>query len=119
MIVAPGAIGAVLKSAGLHLIIRRRLRLSHHPGPPRENAPNLRDLIRLMGAMVDRYTKAPAAVTLDIDRHGGCHSRPSAALAVYGERCFLPIHVYDTATRGPVAVLLRFPPVRAALRWAG
>ena len=25
----------------------------------------------------------------------------------YGERCFLPIHVYDTATSRPVAMLLR------------
>jgi hypothetical protein len=25
----------------------------------------------------------------------------------YGERCFLPIHVYDTATGRPVAMLLR------------
>src|SRR5437764_14652255 len=36
-----------------------------------ENAPDLRDLIRLMGVMVDlycaSYTKPPAAVTLDID----------------------------------------------------
>ena len=27
--------------------------------------------------------------------------------AHYDERCFLPIHVYDTATSRPVAVLLR------------
>src|SRR5229473_3428712 len=49
-----------------------------------ENAPDLRDLIRLMGVMVDlycaSYTKPPEAVTLDI---------------------------YDTATSRPVAVLLR------------
>src|ERR1043165_1238239 len=36
-----------------------------------ENAPGLRDLIRLMGVMVDlyctSYTKPPTAVTLDID----------------------------------------------------
>jgi hypothetical protein len=36
-----------------------------------ENAPSLRDLIRLMGVMVDlycaSYTKPPQAVTLDID----------------------------------------------------
>src|SRR5258707_8103433 len=36
-----------------------------------ENAPNLRDLIRLTGVMVDlyctSYTKPPQAVTLDID----------------------------------------------------
>src|SRR5229473_1965761 len=49
-----------------------------------ENAPDLRDLIRLMGVMVDlycaSYTKPPEAV---------------------------PLHVYDTATSRPVAVLLR------------
>jgi DDE family transposase len=27
--------------------------------------------------------------------------------AHYDERCFLPIHVYDTATSRPIAVLLR------------
>ncbi len=27
--------------------------------------------------------------------------------AHYNERCFLPIHIYDTATARPVAVLLR------------
>src|SRR5438105_588648 len=79
-----------------------------------ENAPNLRDLVRLMGVMVDlycaSYTKPPAAVTLDIDDtvdivHG--HHQLSLFNAHYDERCFLPIHVYDTATSRPVAVLLR------------
>jgi hypothetical protein len=79
-----------------------------------ENAPSLRDLIRLMGAMVDlycaSYTTSPAAVTLDIDDtvdvvHG--HQQLSLFNAHYDERCFLPIHVYDTATSRPVAVLLR------------
>jgi hypothetical protein len=74
----------------------------------------LRDLIRLMGAMVDlycaSYTTSPAAVTLDIDDtvdvvHG--HQQLSLFNAHYDERCFLPIHVYDTATSRPVAVLLR------------
>jgi hypothetical protein len=36
-----------------------------------ENAPNLRDLIRLVGVMIDlycaSYAKPPDAVTLDID----------------------------------------------------
>src|SRR6266478_5006445 len=63
-----------------------------------ENVPSLRDLIRLMG------------VTLDIDDtvdvvHG--HQQLSLFNAHYDERCFLPIHVYDTATSRPVAVLLR------------
>jgi hypothetical protein len=82
-----------------------------------ENAPALRDLIRLMGVMVDLYCTSyatpPAAVTLDIDDtvdvvHG--HQQLSlfnAYYAYYDERCFLPIHVYDTATSRPVAVLLR------------
>ena len=79
-----------------------------------ENAPTLRELIRLMGVMVDlycaSYTKPPAAVTLDIDDtvdvvHG--HQQLSLFNAHYDERCFLPIHVYDTATSRPVAVLLR------------
>src|SRR6266849_4795906 len=79
-----------------------------------ENAPDLRDLIRLMGVMVDlycaSYTKPPEAVTLDIDDtvdvvHG--HQQLSLFNAHYDERCFLPIHVYDTATSRPVAVLLR------------
>jgi hypothetical protein len=79
-----------------------------------ENAPSLRDLIRLMGVMVDlycaSYTIPPAAVTLDIDDtvdvvHG--HQQLSLFNAHYDERCFLPIHVYDTATSRPVAVLLR------------
>lgn len=79
-----------------------------------ENAPNLRDLIRLMGVMVDLYCASyaapPDAVTLDIDDtvdvvHG--HQQLSLFNAHYDERCFLPIHVYDTATSRPVAVLLR------------
>src|SRR5438270_13063895 len=56
------------------------------------------------------YDKPPAAVTLDIDDtvdvvHG--HQQLSMFNAHYDERCFLPIHVYDTATSRPVAVLLR------------
>ena len=53
---------------------------------------------------------APAAVTLDIDDtldvvHG--HQQMSLFNAHYDERCFLPIHVYDTATARPVALVLR------------
>ena len=79
-----------------------------------ENAPTLRDLVRLMGVMVDLYCASyatpPAAVTLDIDDtvdvvHG--HQQLSFFNAHYDERCFLPIHVYDTAAARPVAVLLR------------
>src|SRR3982075_4042895 len=79
-----------------------------------ENAPGLREVVRLMRVMVDLYCASyatpPAAVTLDIDDtvdvvHG--HQQLSFFNAHYDERCFLPIHVYDTATLRPVAVLLR------------
>jgi hypothetical protein len=79
-----------------------------------ENAPGLREIIRLMGVMVDLYCASyptpPDAVTLDIDDtvdvvHG--HQQLSLFNAHYDERCFLPIHVYDTMTGRPVAVLLR------------
>jgi Transposase DDE domain group 1 len=89
-----------------------------------ENAPGLREVARLMRVMVAlycaSYTTPPAAVTLDIDDtvdvvHG--HQQLSLFNAHYDERCFLPIHVYDTATSRPVAVLLRpgkTPAVRCA-----
>src|SRR5258708_29580323 len=79
-----------------------------------ENAPGLREVVRLMRVMVDLYCASyptpPDAVTLDIDDtvdvvHG--HQQLSFFNAHYDERCFLPIHVYDTATARPVAVLLR------------
>jgi hypothetical protein len=79
-----------------------------------ENAPTLREVIGLMRIVVDvycaSYARPPAAVTLDIDDtcdvvHG--HQQLSLFNAHYGERCFLPIHVYDTAVSRPVAVLLR------------
>jgi len=57
------------------------------------------------------YTAPPAAVALDIDDtldvlHGH-HQQLSLFNAHYDERCFLPIHIYDTATTRPVAVILR------------
>ena len=79
-----------------------------------ENAPSLREVIRLMRVMVAVYCgscdRPPASVTLDIDDtldvvHG--QQQLSMFNAHYDERCFLPIHVYDTATSRPVAVLLR------------
>jgi len=79
-----------------------------------ENAPTLREVVRMTYAMVDlycaSYARPPAAVTLDLDDtcdvvHG--HQQLSLFNAHYGERCFLPILVYDTATARPVAVLLR------------
>jgi len=79
-----------------------------------ENAPTRREVVRMTDAMIDlycaSYVRPPAAVTLDIDDtpdivHG--HQELSLFNSHYGERCFLPIHVYDTATARPVAVLLR------------
>ncbi len=79
-----------------------------------ENAPSTRELIRLTGTLVDLYCASypapPAAVTLDIDDtvdvvHGA--QQLSFWNGHYGERCFLPIHVYDTATGRPVVMLLR------------
>src|SRR3982751_1657462 len=79
-----------------------------------ENAPRLRDVIRLtytlVDAWMDSYPCEPASVTLDIDDtcdvvHG--HQQLSLFNAHYDERCFLPIHVYDSATGRPVAVVLR------------
>jgi hypothetical protein len=71
-------------------------------------------LAKLMAAMVDIYCASypapPKAVTLDIDDtcdvvHG--YQQLSFWNGHHGERCFLPIHVYDTATGRPVAMLLR------------
>jgi hypothetical protein len=79
-----------------------------------KNGPSLREVIRLMRAMVAlycrSYDKPRASVALDIDDtldvvHG--QQQLSMFNAHYDERCFLPIHVYDTATSRPVAVLLR------------
>ena len=79
-----------------------------------ENAPTLKDAIRLTYALVDQwmasYPTPPSAVILDIDdtcdvAHG--HQQLSLFNAHYDERCFLPIHVYDTAKGRPVAFVLR------------
>src|SRR5271157_3371800 len=79
-----------------------------------ENAPGLKDVIRLTYALVDQwmasYATPPSRVALDIDdtcdvAHG--HQQLSLFNAHYDERCFLPIHVYDTETSRPVAVILR------------
>lgn len=79
-----------------------------------ENAPGLRDLLRLGRVLVDLYCASyavpPAAVVLDIDDTlDVVHGRQQLSLfnAHHDERCFLPIHVYDTATARPVAVILR------------
>ena len=79
-----------------------------------ENAPSLKDAFRLTYALVDQwlasYEAPPSSVTLDIDdtcdvAHG--HQQLSLFNAHYDERCFLPIHVYDTERSRPVAVVLR------------
>ena len=79
-----------------------------------ENAAGLRDAIRLTYALVDQwmasYPVAPARVTLDIDDTcDEVHGRQQLSLfnAHYDAYCFMPIHVYDTATGRPVAVVLR------------
>ena len=79
-----------------------------------ENTPTLRDVIRLTYALVDQwcasYAKPPLAVVLDIDDScdvvHGCQQM-SLFNAYYDERCFLPIHIYDTERSRPVAVILR------------
>ena len=79
-----------------------------------ENAPTTRELAKMLAAMIDiycgSYPAAPATVTLDIDDtcdvvHG--YQQLSFWNRHHGERCFLPMHVYDTTTGRPVAVLLR------------
>jgi hypothetical protein len=79
-----------------------------------ENAPSLREIIGLMEVLVDlwcaSYEMPPDAVTLDIDDtcdkvHGA--QQLSLFNAHYDERCFLPIHIYDTATSRPVTMILR------------
>jgi len=79
-----------------------------------ENAPTLREVMHMTYVMIDiycaSYARPPRAVTLDIDDtvdvvHG--HQQLALFNAHYDERCFLPIHVYDTATARPVAVLLQ------------
>jgi len=79
-----------------------------------ENAPRFRDVIRLTYALIDQwmasYRQEPEAVTLDIDDScdvvHGCQQL-SLFNAYYDERCFLPIHIYDTERSRPVAVILR------------
>jgi len=79
-----------------------------------ENASGIRDAIRLTYALVDQwmasYAAPPASVTLDIDDTcDEVHGRQQLSLfnAHYDAYCFLPIHVYDTATGRPVAIVLR------------
>lgn len=91
-----------------------------------ENAPTTRELVRIMGVMVDIYCASypapPAAVTLDIDEtvdvvHGG--QQPSFWNGHYGTRCFLPMHGYNTVTGRPVAMLLRTGKTLSGTEMAG
>ena len=77
-----------------------------------ENAPTTRELAKMLSARIDIYCASspvpPAAVTLDIDDtcdvvHG--YQQLSFWNSHHGERCFLPIHIYDTVTGRPVAML--------------
>ncbi len=79
-----------------------------------ENAPTRQEVAAMSYAMIDiycaSYARPPREVTLDIDDtvnivHGA--QQLSLFNTHYGERCFLPMHVYETATGRPVAVLLR------------
>ena len=79
-----------------------------------ENAPGRREVAAMSYALVDIYCASyacpPREITLDIDdtvdvAHGA--QQLSLFNSHYGERCFLPMHVYETATGRPVAVLLR------------
>ena len=80
-----------------------------------ENAPSLKDAIRLTYALVDQwmasYERAPAIVILDLDdtcdvAHG--HQQLSLFNAHYDERCFLPIR--PGKTPGGVEVRPSAPP---------
>ena len=79
-----------------------------------ENTPSKIEIARAMAAMVDQFCEsyrcAPASITLDIDDtfdavHG--HQQLSLFNAHYDERCFLPIHIYESSSGKPVAVILR------------
>jgi hypothetical protein len=110
--------GGVLLLAGaekrLGLVARLAACLAD-PRDPSRVIHGLPDILRarMLAAMVDLYWQSyavpPTAVTLDIDDtvdvvHGA--QQLSFWNGFHGERCFLPIHVYDTSGR-PVAMILR------------
>ena len=79
-----------------------------------ENLPGTRSLLRMGRAMVELYCDSfrhgPRRIVLDIDdTEDRVHGQQQLALfhAHYGERCFLPIHIYEAITGKPVAVILR------------
>src|ERR687898_492358 len=79
-----------------------------------ENLPGPSALKRMMAAMIelfcDSFEDVPRRLVLDIDDtedrvHGG--QQLSLFHAHYDSRCFLPIHIYESTTGKPVAVILR------------
>lgn len=79
-----------------------------------ENAPSLRAVTRMTFALIEQFcasfTKAPTAITLDVDDTlDEVHGSQQLAFwnAHYDCRCFLPIQVWHVETGKPVCVLLR------------
>jgi hypothetical protein len=79
-----------------------------------ENLPTATVLKRIMATMVelfcDSFKEVPRRIVLGFDdTEDRVHGRQQLALfhAHYGERCFLPIHIYETISGKPVAVILR------------
>jgi Transposase DDE domain group 1 len=79
-----------------------------------ENLPTVTALKRMMAAMIelfcDSFAEVPRRIVLDVDDTADrVHGRQQLSLfhAHYGERCFLPIHIYEAITGKPVAVILR------------
>ena len=92
-----------------------KLGLASQPTMSRwENAPDLRDIIKLSYALIDLYCDSydapPASITLDIDdTFDAAHGEQQLAFwnGFHGERGFSPIHVYEAETERPVAFVLR------------
>lgn len=79
-----------------------------------ENAPDIRTLIRLGRELVDIYCAShaapPGAVTLDIDdTFDAAHGAQQLTFwnGFHRERGYAPIHVYETKSARPVALVLR------------
>ena len=70
-----------------------------------ENAPGLRDLVRMQAAMLElwckSYKKPPDSIVLDIDDTTDVvHGRQQLCLfnAHADEYCFMPVHIYDASS---------------------
>lgn len=79
-----------------------------------ENAPTLRDLVRMQTAMLGLWCKSyrtpPKRIVLDIDDTTDVvHGRQQLALfnAHADEYCFMPVHVYDAASGHCLMAVLR------------